>query len=295
MEDNVVSLFQGKYKLYDDGTLVSSRTGKEVTSVLSKKRNGTLYKIVRVYPFQKGGDRAYYPVHVLVAENFVPNPNNYPDVRPKDGDYLNTKAANLYWDKIDNPHLKKKYLPKCKRCGTVLSADEGYCIKCSRILHVESCINKGALVIDELDPLAKQALKHFVSGESKQDLAMRYNRTVSSMTNLFGGKLSTSSLNRFAKNQTQPSRKKRVCPSCGKVMSRKYENKICSNCLRIEKRRTELGNIIPELIENEDLRNLVSDYLNGDRMSDICARYELTRQCVHYRVRSAAKKCQQKG
>lgn len=36
-------------------------------------------------------------VHELVAETFVPNPNNYQYVKHKDGNKLNNHAVNLMW------------------------------------------------------------------------------------------------------------------------------------------------------------------------------------------------------
>ena len=38
-----------------------------------------------------------YPLHVLVAKHFVPNPDNLPQVNHKDGDRYNNKADNLEW------------------------------------------------------------------------------------------------------------------------------------------------------------------------------------------------------
>lgn len=45
----------------------------------------------------------------LVAEQFLPNPNNYKDVRYKDGDIFNNHVSNLEWyDRSATPVINKK-------------------------------------------------------------------------------------------------------------------------------------------------------------------------------------------
>lgn len=39
----------------------------------------------------------YKSIHRLVAETFIPNPNNYPIINHIDGDTSNNKADNLEW------------------------------------------------------------------------------------------------------------------------------------------------------------------------------------------------------
>ena len=61
-------------------------------------------------------------LHRIVAEHFLDNPNNLPEVNHKDGDFYNNKLDNLEWiNKIDNMRhaietncIKNKYKTKIK-------------------------------------------------------------------------------------------------------------------------------------------------------------------------------------
>ena len=47
--------------------------------------------------YNSDGTKVYRRVHRLIAETFIPNPYNLPQVNHKDGNKLNIEASNLEW------------------------------------------------------------------------------------------------------------------------------------------------------------------------------------------------------
>lgn len=90
----------------------------EVFSIKSKKvlkGRPTPVGYLRVALYDKGTVK-YKSIHRLVAEAFIPNPDNLPQVHHIDGDKTNNHVSNLMWvtakensaDPIRNQRLSKK-------------------------------------------------------------------------------------------------------------------------------------------------------------------------------------------
>ena len=74
------------YEITTEGQVINKNNGH----VLKPQPNGKGYLRVSI-----GGKLKF--VHRLVAEKYIPNPNNYKQVNHKDGNKLNNSVDNLEW------------------------------------------------------------------------------------------------------------------------------------------------------------------------------------------------------
>ncbi len=80
------------YQISNYGTVKSLKYGKERILKLAKDKGG--YLTVDLF---KQGKHKMCKVHRLVAQAFIPNPNNYLEVNHKDENPANNRANNLEW------------------------------------------------------------------------------------------------------------------------------------------------------------------------------------------------------
>lgn len=84
--------FESEYKVSNLGKIKSLKYNKE--KILKAADNGHGYMFVNLCK-QNITSNCY--IHRLVAETFIPNPNNLPEVNHKDEDKTNNCVDNLEW------------------------------------------------------------------------------------------------------------------------------------------------------------------------------------------------------
>ena len=113
--------------IYNSGTKNGLYTIHEkiIKQRINKKRHG--YCELSLH---KNGKEKRFKVHRLVAEAFIPNPNNLPEVNHIDGNKENNHASNLEWctSKENKEHAWENKLYNSDHRKTLIKCNEtGIC------------------------------------------------------------------------------------------------------------------------------------------------------------------------
>jgi hypothetical protein len=91
--------FEGNYKICLEGLVKSVERidclgRRHPEQIMKPKHNNRGYAQISLY---RNGKRHYFLLHRLVAEHFIPNPDNLPQVNHKDENKDNNHSGNLEW------------------------------------------------------------------------------------------------------------------------------------------------------------------------------------------------------
>lgn len=84
--------YAGLYQVSEEGRVRSLKRGKR--RILKSWLSGGGYLQVALW---KGGKRKRFYIHRLVAEAFIPNPKNLPEINHIDKNITNNKVENIEW------------------------------------------------------------------------------------------------------------------------------------------------------------------------------------------------------
>lgn len=115
--------YEGLYAITKDGKVWSYKRKK----FLKPSNNGSGgYYYVNLW---KNGKGRNFRIHRLVAETYIPNPNNLPEVNHKDEDKSNNCVDNLEWiSKIDNINYGTRTERAAKKTSIPV-----YCVELDRV------------------------------------------------------------------------------------------------------------------------------------------------------------------
>lgn len=127
--------YENLYSVDEQGNVFSHYSNK----VLTPCTDGHGYWYVNL---QKDGKRKSKKIHRIVAETFLPNPNNYPCVNHKDENTRNNCVNNLEWCTYEYNNI---YGSRIERVKNKIIKKEDHkqkvkIIKCNKKTHEEICI-----------------------------------------------------------------------------------------------------------------------------------------------------------
>lgn len=159
MESKVIE--DGYFKVYKDGTIYGLNAKgnyvRKIPTVITTNRNKQ-YNYVSAY--KKGHGQRHAKVDRLIAEAFIPNPNNKPIITHIDGNSLNDSIENLAWvtpkemtmmmkQRGKGVSLKSHGVP-CEMCGELTLAKDCLCRNCKTVIKLEgSSENKRKEMIEK--------------------------------------------------------------------------------------------------------------------------------------------------
>ena len=114
--------YEGLYAITEEGQVWSYRSNKYL-----KQQQARNYLSIELH---KDNNRKHYFIHRLVAETYIPNPHNLPEVNHIDENKYNNCVDNLEWvshkNNMNHGTQKERARTKCKKRIRCIETDTVY-------------------------------------------------------------------------------------------------------------------------------------------------------------------------
>ena len=136
MEEIAKTILNGCFEVTNTGKIYKLTNGTKKEATISYTSRNKKYGVVTYY---NNGKQKHQYVHRLIAEAFIPNIENKPQINHIDGNTRNNKIDNLEWvtAKENTVHAYRtglmnpqKQRPKCKLCENIVLFKNTVCKPC---------------------------------------------------------------------------------------------------------------------------------------------------------------------
>ena len=112
-----------KYEILEDGTVISTCSNRGPRFILKQCKIKGGYVQVCLTSSDKT-KRKQMLVHRLVAQAFIPNPLNLPEVDHKDKNRSNNHKDNLQWSSVKSNRDSRDMTKLTRRCRNIITGKE---------------------------------------------------------------------------------------------------------------------------------------------------------------------------
>ena len=133
-----IPYWEGKYQISSLGRVRSlnfKQTGK--IKVMSGITDIKGYKSIAFRPNGRNSKQKHYMIHRLVAEAFIPNPENKPFVNHRNGERGDNRKENLEWVTRSENELHKIYKLK-QGSGSMIPPKAVRCVETGKVYRSQS-------------------------------------------------------------------------------------------------------------------------------------------------------------
>jgi len=173
MDNSLRQVLNSGYFVSEGGDVFSTVNGslRKLSGYVQK--NG--YKVVKLRKTESS--KVLYRVHRLIAEAFVPNPDNKPDVNHIDGNKTNNAASNLEWvtpkeniaHAIENNLFGKTTYQDAVNRGNARGAQKAVFTvdEASELLFIKQALNLSVKELAKLKGCGLATMYRLVNGQTK--------------------------------------------------------------------------------------------------------------------------------